>query len=184
MDRSLVIGLVGGAIVAAGAGAVGGYRIAKAPDYAEVLSAKPVTKTIQTPRQACHDETVTHRKDPQDQHQVLGTVAGAIVGGVLGHQIGGGSGRSLATVAGAAAGGYAGNRIQKRVQDKDTYTTTEQMCQTVYHKSEQPAGYEVRYRLDGRVATVRMDHDPGKRIPVRDGELQLDGGARKTTSGS
>jgi uncharacterized protein YcfJ len=101
-----------------------------------------------------------------------------VVGGVLGHQVGGGSGRDIATVAGAAAGGYAGNRIEKHVQDKNTYTTTERKCETVYEKSEKQIGYEVRYRLRDHESTIKMDHDPGERIPVRDGRLLLDKRAR------
>jgi uncharacterized protein YcfJ len=99
---------------------------------------------------------------------------------VLGHQVGGGSGRDIATVAGAAAGGYAGNRIEKHVQDKNTYTTTEQKCETVYEKSQKQLGYEVRYRLHDHESTIKMDHDPGERIPVRDGQLLLDDGRNKT----
>jgi uncharacterized protein YcfJ len=68
---------------------------------------------------------------------------------------------------------YAGNRIQKNVQDKDTYQDTEQKCETVYDKSEKRTGYEVRYRLGNQEDTVKMDHDPGERIPVRDGQLVL-----------
>jgi len=174
VNKSLVTGLVVGGVIATAAGAMAGYKVLnKTPEYAEVLQVTPLTKTIHTPHQACHDETVTHTKEPRDQHQVLGTVAGAVVGGVVGHQIGGGTGRDIATVAGAAAGGYAGNRIEKHVQDKDTYTTTEQKCETVYEKSEKRTGYEVRYRLGEREATIKMDHDPGKRIPVRDGHLVL-----------
>jgi uncharacterized protein YcfJ len=181
MNKSLVTGLVIGAIVAAGAGAVAGFKMLnKGPEYAEVLKVTPLTKTIRTPRQDCHDETVTHTKEPKDQHQILGTLAGAVVGGVLGHQVGGGSGRDIATVAGAAAGGYAGNRIEKHVQDKNTYTTTERKCETVYEKSEKQIGYEVRYRLRDHESTIKMDHDPGERIPVRDGQLLLDDGANKT----
>jgi len=174
MNKSLVVGLVAVGIVATGAGAVAGYRVLnKGPEYAEVLKVTPLTKTIHTPRQSCHDETVTRKKEAKDQHQIIGTVAGAVIGGVLGHQIGGGTGRDIATVAGAAAGGYAGNRIQKNVQDKDTYQDTEQKCETVYDKSEKRTGYEVRYRLGNREDTVKMDHDPGERIPVRDGQLVL-----------
>jgi uncharacterized protein YcfJ len=29
----------------------------------------------------------------------------------------------------------------------------------------------VRYRLNDKESTVRMDHDPGDRIPVKDGAL-------------
>lgn len=175
MNKSLVTGLMVGAVVAAGAGAVAGLKIMnKGPEYAQVLKVTPLTRTIHTPRQECHDETVTHRGPVKDQHQIIGTVAGAVVGGVIGHQIGGGTGRDIATVAGAAGGGYAGNRIQKNLQDRDTYTTTEQKCSTVYDTSEKRTGYEVRYRLGGQESSVKMNHEPGERIPVRDGHLVLD----------
>jgi uncharacterized protein YcfJ len=175
MNKSLVTGLMVGAVVAAAAGAVAGLKIMnKGPEYAQVLKVTPLTRTIHTPRQECHDETVTHRGPVKDQHQIIGTVAGAVVGGVIGHQIGGGTGRDIATVAGAAGGGYAGNRIQKNLQDRDTYTTTDQKCNTVYDTSEKRTGYEVRYRLGGQESSVKMNHEPGERIPVRDGHLVLD----------
>jgi uncharacterized protein YcfJ len=182
VNKSLITGLVIGGIVATGVGAVAGYRVLnKGPEFAQVLKVTALTKTVRTPRQSCHDETVTHTKEAKDQHQVLGTVAGALVGGVLGHQVGGGRGKDLATVAGAAAGGYAGNRLQKHMQDKDTYTTTEQKCETVYDKSEKTTGYEVHYRLGDQENTIKMDHDPGERIPVRDGQLVLTQGTSGTT---
>jgi uncharacterized protein YcfJ len=175
MNKSLAMGLVIGAAVAVGAGATAGFQmIHKGPEYAQVLEVTPLTKAVRTPRQECHDESVTHKAPVKDEHQILGTVAGAVIGGVLGHQIGGGSGREIATVAGAAGGGYAGNRIQKNVQDKNTYTTTEQKCATVYDRSEKRVGYQVRYQLNGKESTLTMDHDPGDRIPVRDGQLVLD----------
>jgi uncharacterized protein YcfJ len=178
MDKSLVTGLVMGAVVAAGAGAVAGLKLMnKGPAYAQVLKVTPLTRTMHTPRQECHDESVTQQAPVKDQHQLIGSLAGAVVGGVVGHQIGGGSGRDLATIAGAAGGGYAGNRIQKNLQDKDTVTTTQQKCSTVYDSSQKQLGYEVRYRLDGREATVKMDHDPGDRIAVRDGQLVLHEGS-------
>jgi uncharacterized protein YcfJ len=178
MNKSLVMGLVAGAVVAVAAGAAAGLKIMnKGPEYAQVLKVTPLTKTIHTPRQQCHDETVIRQAPVKDEHQVIGSVAGAVIGGVLGHQIGGGSGRSIATVAGAAGGGYAGNRIQKNLQDKDTVTTTEQKCATVYDSSEKRTGYEVRYRLGMQEGTVKMDHDPGDRIAVRDGHLVLGAGS-------
>lgn len=174
MNRSMVTGLAMGAAVAVGAGAIAGLKLMnKGPEYAQVLKVTPMTKTTRTPRQECRDEQVTRPAPVKDEHQVLGTIAGALIGGVVGHQIGGGSGRDIATVAGAAGGGYAGNRIQKNLQDRDTVTTTEQKCATVYDSSERIIGYQVRYRLDGKEATVRMDHDPGPRIPLRDGKLDL-----------
>ena len=174
MNKSLMTGLVIGAVAAAGVGAVAGLKLMnRGPEYAEVLKVTPVTRTIRTPRQECHDEQVTRQAPVKDQHQIIGSVAGAVIGGVLGHQIGGGSGRDLATVAGAAGGGYAGNRIQKNLQDRDTVTSTEQKCETVYDSSEKITGFHVRYRLGGKEATVTMDHDPGPHIPLRDGQLDL-----------
>jgi uncharacterized protein YcfJ len=174
MNKSLLTGLVIGAAAAAGAGAVAGLKMMnRGPNYAEVLKVTPVTKTVHSPRQECHDEQVTQKAPVKAEHQVIGSIAGAVIGGVIGHQIGGGSGRDIATVAGAAGGGYAGNRIQKNLQDRDTTTTTEQKCATVYDSSEKITGYQVRYRLGGKEASVRMDHDPGPRIPVHDGRLDL-----------
>jgi uncharacterized protein YcfJ len=174
MNRSLVTGLIIGVAVAAGAGAVASFKLrGNESDYAKVIKVTPLTKIISTPRQSCHDETVTHKVQPRDSNQVIGTVAGAVLGGVIGHQIGGGSGRDIATVAGAAAGGYGGNRIEKHVQDQNTYTTTEPRCETVNDKSEKQVGYSVRYRLGDQERTIKMDHDPGDRIPVRDGQLVL-----------
>ncbi|HYM41861.1 MAG TPA: glycine zipper 2TM domain-containing protein [Steroidobacteraceae bacterium] len=178
MNRSLMTGVLIGAAVAVGAGAVAGLKlINRSPQYAEVLNVTPVMKTIRTPRQECHDEQVTRQAPVKDEHQVIGTLAGAVIGGVIGHQIGGGSGRDLATVAGAAGGGYAGNRVQKNLQDRDTVTSTEQKCETVYDSSQRISGYHVRYRLNGKEATVTMDHDPGARIPLRDGQPDLNAAA-------
>src|ERR1700688_3227365 len=104
MNKSLITGMVIGIAVAAGAGAVASFKLHREPDYAKVIEVTPLTKTISTPRQSCHDETVTHQVKPRDSHQVFGTVAGAVLGGVIGHQIGGGSGRANSTGAGAATG--------------------------------------------------------------------------------
>lgn len=180
MNKSLLIGLAAGAAVAAGAGAVAGLKIMnRGPQYADVVQVTPLTRTLRTPRQDCHDESVVHQRPARDSHQVFGTVAGAVVGGLLGHYVGGGTGRDIATGVGAAAGGYAGNRIENRMQRGNTYTTSEHKCATVYVRSVKQEGYEVRYRLGDKEGTVRMDHDPGQRIPVdRDGHLLLDDSAQ------
>lgn len=174
MNRSLLIGLAAGTAVAVGAGAVAGLKVMKrGPQYADVVQVTPLTRTIRTPRHDCHDETVVHQRPARDSHQVVGTVAGAVVGGLLGHYVGGGTGRDLATAAGAAAGGYAGNRIENRVQRGNIYTTTQRKCTTVYDRSVEQEGYEVRYRLGDKEGTVRMDHDPGQHIPLVNGQLAL-----------
>lgn len=174
MNKSLAVGLVVGGIAATAAGAVAGYKMIAAPSGAQVISATALTKTIKTPRQECHDEQVTHTKPVKDEHRLVGTGVGAVVGGLLGSRIGGGNTRIVTGLAGAAAGGYAGNKIQEKVQKGNTYTTTEKRCVTAYDSHEEPAGYDVVYVLDGKRHQVRMDHDPGQVIPVRDGQVMLE----------
>jgi len=174
MNKSLAVGLVIGAVAAGTVGAVAGYRIIAAPSGAEVVSAKALTKTIKTPRQECHDEQVTHTREAKDKDRLVGTGVGAVVGGLLGSRIGGGNTRIFTGLAGAAAGGYAGNKIEQKVQKGNTETTTERRCVTAYDTHEEPNGYEVVYMLDGKRHHMRMDHDPGKQLPVRDGKVVIE----------
>jgi uncharacterized protein YcfJ len=173
MNKSMVVGAVLGAVAVTAGGAVATYNLVGGPEYAEVLAVKPVKETIKTPRQVCQDVTVTRQKPVQDQHRIAGTAIGAVVGGLLGNQVGGGNGKKIATVAGAVGGGYAGNKVQGSMQANDTYTTTETRCSTVTDTSEKVIGYDVKYQLDGKEGRVRMDSDPGSRIPVEDGQLVL-----------
>ncbi|RRW35610.1 glycine zipper 2TM domain-containing protein [Ectopseudomonas oleovorans] len=175
MNKSLLVGAVLGAVGVTAGGAVATYSLVdRGPDYAEVLAVTPINETVKTPREVCKDVTVTRQRPVQDQHQIAGTAIGAIAGGLLGNQVGGGTGKKIATVAGAVGGGYAGNKIQEGMQQRDTYTTTETRCDTVTDTSEKLVGYDVKYQLGEKVGTVRMDRDPGSRIPVnKQGELVL-----------
>lgn len=175
MNKSMLTGIVLGAVVATAGGAVAGYSLLaeKTPTHAEVTKVAAITETVKTPRQACQEVAVTRQKPVQDEHQVLGSVAGAVVGGLLGNQIGGGNGKRIATVAGAAAGGYAGNKTQERMQANSTYTTTETRCETVYDSSEKVVGYNVDYRIGEQTGRVQMAADPGNQIPLQDGKLVI-----------
>lgn len=170
----------------------------KEPQFASVLSTLPITETVKTPRQECrdhtvqvprqecHDVTVRHQRPVQDQNRVTGSVLGAVVGAALGNQVGDGSGKKAAAVLGAAAGGYAGNQVQHNMQRGNTYTTTqqkcstvhdsrvEQKCDTVYDLSEKTIGYDVTYKLGETQSKVRMNYNPGEKIPVKDGLLVLE----------
>ena len=46
-------------------------------------------------------------------------------------------------------------------------------CLVVYDTSSVQSGYDVTYELDGIQKVVRMDRNPGTRIPVEGGELVL-----------
>lgn len=174
MNKSLLVGLVGGAVLATAGGAFAGYKVWQdRQNFAEVISVKPATERSRIPRESCHDETVTHQRQAKDQHRVAGTVIGAVVGGLVGNQFGGGNGRTLATAAGAAGGGYAGNQIQGKMQKGNTYTTTEQKCEKVYDVETKQVGYDVKYRYGEKTAVVRTDYDPGKKLPMENGKPLL-----------
>ena len=178
MNRSMLTGIIAGAVAVTAIGGVAGYRaLNPEPAFADVLAVEPVKETTKTPREVCDEVVVNEQAPVKDPNRIAGTAIGAVAGGLVGSQIGGGSGKTLATIAGAAAGGYAGHEVQKGMQEKDTVSRTETRCRTVYDTQTQTVGYDVRYRLGEQEGQVRMDHAPGPRIPVKDGQLQLDASA-------
>lgn len=175
MNKSMIAGIAAGVVIATAGGVVASYNFmgGSAPSHAEVLNVREVRETVSTPREECQQVQVTRQAPVKDEHRITGTVAGAVVGGVIGNQIGGGSGKKIATVAGAAAGGYAGNKTQEHLQSNNTIQTTETRCQTVMDRSEVLKGYQVTYRIGDEEGSVMMDHDPGPRIPLSEGQLVL-----------
>ncbi|AHL76417.1 hypothetical protein CH92_15470 [Stutzerimonas stutzeri] len=174
MNKSMLVGSVLGAVVVTAGGAFATYSLVdRGPQFAEVLAVEPVKETIKTPREVCREVAVTRQKPVQDSNRIAGTAVGAVVGGLLGNQVGGGNGKKIATVVGAVGGGYAGHQVQGRMQANDTYTTTETRCNTVTDSQDKVVGYDVKYDLDGEIGQVRMDRDPGSKIPFRDGQLVL-----------
>ena len=174
MNKSLLVGAVLGAVGVTAGGAFATYSLVKGPESAQVLAVVPVNQQVKTPREVCKDVTVTRQAPVKDQHQIVGSVIGAVAGGLLGNQIGGGTGKKIATVAGAVGGGYAGNKVQEGMQERDTYTTTQQRCKTVYDKSDKMLGYDVTYKIGDQQGKIRMEHDPGTQIPLdSNGQLVL-----------
>lgn len=174
MNNSALAGLIVGAVVVTAVGAMAansGFNPLQ--KYAKVVAVEPAFETNRLPRQVCGDETTLQQAPVKDEKRIAGSAIGAVVGGVVGSQVGSGSGRDSATVAGAAAGGYAGSKIQKRIQLGNVEEATEEQCVTVFDTESIQAGYDVTYELDGVQKVVRMDQDPGERIPVEDGELVL-----------
>lgn len=141
------------------------------PEFAKVVSVKDAMQTVAEPREVCHDEQVVKQAPVKDEHQVAGTVAGAVAGGVIGNQVGDGKGKKIAKVVGILGGAYAGNKIQEKMQQARTVTTTERRCETVTETREQHVGYDVTYTWAGRTETVRMQRKPGATLPVRNGEV-------------
>lgn len=172
MNKSTVIGIAIGAVAVTAIGAIATSDGGLNPfgDYARVVSVEPAFDVKRIPREACHEEMVERQVEPKDEKRVAGAVIGATIGGVLGNQVGSGSGRTAATVAGAAAGGYAGSKIQKQMQEGNTESVAQTRCTTVYDVERTPAGFDVTWEFEGRQGVVRMDREPGERIPFEDGE--------------
>lgn len=179
MNKSMLAGIGIGVAAALGVAVVASLNVFdSSPKYAQVVSAMPIKETVKTPRKECRNVTVTHRRPVQDENRIAGSVLGAVAGGVIGHQFGGGRGKDIATVAGALGGGYAGHQIQGAMQDRDTYTTTQQRCKTVYDKSEKMIGYDVTYKIGDQQGKIRMDKQPGETIPLDSkGQLVLNNNA-------
>jgi uncharacterized protein YcfJ len=177
LNKSMLIGLAGGAAAATAIGGIASYEVshrgAAHADYAEVVSVQQVFKEVRLAHKVCGEVPVTREAPVKDQNRLAGTAIGAVLGGILGDQVGNGNGRTVAAIAGAAAGGYAGNTVQKNMQQSDRQTVMEERCRMEYSNEKQPLGYNVTYHLDGKQHVVRMDHDPGPRIPVKDGHLVL-----------
>nr|WP_210423893.1 glycine zipper 2TM domain-containing protein [Dickeya sp. CFBP 2040] len=169
----MLAGMSIGIAAALGVAAVASLDVfASRPQFAQVLTATPIKETVKTPRQECRNIVVTRRQPVQDENRIAGSLLGMVAGGVLGHQFGGGRGRDVATVAGALAGGYAGNQVQGKMQDSDVAASTQQRCQTVYDKTQRVLGYDVTYKIGNQEGKIRMDRDPGTRIPLdRNGQL-------------
>jgi uncharacterized protein YcfJ len=174
MNSKYVLGGIFAVAAATTIAGVAGFTVLRSGEYAEVISVEPAMTTLSTPQVICRDELVTVKKPVKDEHQVTGTIAGAVIGGVLGHQIGGGKGKDIATVGGAVAGGYAGNKLQEKIQDGNTEQQLQEVCDTVYDRSEVQDGYEVTYRYNDQLHVIHLDHDPGRRIPMENGQPQLD----------
>jgi uncharacterized protein YcfJ len=180
MNKSMLTGTILGIAVATTVGAIAGYKMLSGSEFAEVLAVTPVTESVKTPREVCKDVVVTRQQPIKDEHKITGSVLGAVAGGLAGDAIGGHGKNTGAKIAGAVVGGVAGNQIQGKMQESDTYQTTERRCNTVTDVSERSVGYDVQYRLGKESGTVRMDYDPGSAIPVENGQLVLSrGGAPK-----
>jgi len=174
MSKAMIVGVVLGAVGLMASGVVSAYPLdEREPEYADVLAVQPIRDDGGAPREACREVEVSRPAQVADQHQIAGTLIGAVAGGLLGSQIGGGGGKKLAAVAGAVAGGYAGNKIQETLQARNTQTGTETRCDSMAEGGGGVVGYDVKYRLGQEVGWVRMDHQPGARIPVRNGRLLL-----------
>ncbi len=156
-----------GLISAAALLAISGAANAAVYDYARVLSAQPIvrTVTVKTPVRQCWQETQYYSTSERRRGASGRALAGAVIGGVIGHQFGSGRGKDAATVAGSMIGAAVGHGPLRRVDVAEPV----QRCATRYENrlEERIDGYQVVYRYHGQNYSTRMPYDPGKKIKVR-----------------
>lgn len=73
----------------------------------------------------------------------------------------------------ALAGELTPTRPDAQPEAVDSVEGEIPQCRTVFDTLQVESGFDVTYELDGIQQVVRMDRDPGPRIPVEDGELVL-----------
>ena len=143
------------------------------PAFAQVVHTTPVKQTFDVATEECEDVTVRRVRPVQDKNTIGGIVAGGLLGGALGNQLVSGRARGVATVAGAGVGAYAGSHIQKTMQKNDTYSATKTKCKVVMKPTEKVVAYDVKYLLDGQLASIRLESDPGPMLALVDGKVVL-----------
>ncbi len=134
--------------------------VARATEYADVVSATPVTVPVATPRQVCRNEAQVVQPGPSG----AGAVIGAIAGAVLGHNVGAGFGRAAATGLGVVAGAAIGDQIE--ANNTPAAEVAVRRCQTVSRVESRVVGYDVMYDFGGQRYSTRMAREPGARMAV------------------
>jgi uncharacterized protein YcfJ len=148
MNNTALAGIIVGAVVVAAAGAiVANSGINPLQKYASVVAVEPAFDVTRTPRQVCGEEAALARSAS------LGVA-------------------DAAPSAPAPAPAEA-SQAKPVTEGAETGADSEADCLVVYDTRSVQAGYDVTYELDGTRKVVRMDRDPGERIPVEDGELVL-----------
>ncbi len=148
------------ACVAAASGLLAATGLARAAEYASVISATPVTASVAVPRQACADV----QRLVQPQPSGAGALVGAIAGGVLGNQFGHGFGRAAATGLGVVAGSSIGNQVE--ANNNPPVAVAGRDCRTVSQYQNRVVGYDVVYEYNGQRYSTRTASDPGPRLAI------------------
>ena len=156
MSTKLKIGLT----AAASAALLGATVTASAAQYANVVSATPVTNSVAVPRQDC----VQSERLVQAQPSGTGALIGAIAGGVIGNQFGHGFGRAAATGVGAVAGSAIGNNVEANATPPQSVPV--QRCRTVNAYESRIVGYDVVYEYNGQRYSTHLPSDPGPRLAI------------------
>lgn len=186
MKKNMMLAALVGVTGLISAGALAGYLAWKDPAFAEVVSVEPVRKFVAAPDKPCADEPAIRHQSAANEPPASGVVINGMAGGMITRQPA--RFEKVATLGAVAAGDPAGRAIQdskvpaktsrsgktaNKAQAKQTMVVSGANCRKANRVSEKIVAYDVRYRFHGKTTKVRMDHDPGKRLPVRNGKVVI-----------
>jgi uncharacterized protein YcfJ len=145
VNRNTVLSavIVGGAAIAAAGAIAVNSGYNPLQKYATVVSVEPAFEATRTPRIVCGDEA---------------TLAAA---------------QQPASPAAPATDTTAPAPLEPQEKPAAAVDGSIPQCTTVFDTRQVESGFDVTYELDGVQKVVRMDRNPGSRIPVEDGELVL-----------
>ena len=137
-------------------------------DMAKVVHVEPIYTSVRiaTPQRECYQTPQYHSSNSQYQ-SYTSTIAGGIIGGVVGNQFGGGSGKKIMTAAGALLGGSVGRDLNNQNNSQQVSYREECHVTQRYQQESRIDSYLVTYKYKGQRYTTKMNHRPGKRIPVQ-----------------
>ena len=129
---------------------------------ARVVASSPVYETINEPRKECRIETTGYETQTyRSANHPGGAILGAIAGGLIGSTVGKGNGKVAAAAVGAATGAVVGDRWNQRDVITESRPTQVERCSIQDNYRQVLAGYDVRYRFNGREFITRLPYDPG-----------------------
>ena len=137
-------------------------------DVATVVSASPVTETVNHPSQRCWTEYQHVQQVAPAEHHYGGAILGGIAGGLLGSLMGEGTGKVAAAAVSAGVGAIAGDRLANaNANAGQAYTTSQpvQRCEQV-NNTETHTTYQVTYEYGGQRFMTRLPYDPGSHLRV------------------
>ena len=135
---------------------------------ARVVSATPITETVNHPTQECWTAPQQTTQYVPQPYNPAGALIGGLAGGLIGSTVGQGTGKVAAAAGGAVVGAITGDRLANQDAAASTYTTTTpvQRCQQVDNYQTVTSGYWVTYECNGQLFKTRLPYNPGNELRV------------------
>jgi len=135
---------------------------------ARVVSATPITETVNHPTQQCWTENQQTTQYVPQPYNPAGALIGGVAGGLIGSTVGQGTGKVAAAAGGAVVGAITGDRLANNDAEASTYTTSTpvQRCRQVDNYETVTSGYAVTYEFNGQLFKTTLPYKPGNELRV------------------